>query len=189
MDASPGPTGSRLRRRLLVVLALAAGAVGLSLLVSSIAAVALGGTVMVVRTGSMSPRLPAGSVVLARPVASGSLVRGEVVGVRHPDGRVVVHRVRSVTAAPGAPLLRSVVLRGDANDVNDPPVLTDTALRPLLVVPYSWPGRMVGVLQARWAQFWLGVLTGSLATAEWVRSGRRRDATVAEAPGPPAAGP
>lgn len=176
-----GATGVAVRRRAATAGWLAVLAVGLGCLATTALAAALGGSVLVVRTGSMTPALPVGAAVLARPVPAASAHVGDVLAVRHPDGRLVIHRLVSTAPAPGAPGLRTLVLRGDANTVDDPPVLVDTVLRPVVTVARGWPGRVAAVLQARWTQFWLGAASGALATAEWVRAGRRRQARTVPA--------
>ncbi len=154
---------------------MAGGVVGALCLVATLVAAALGGSVLVVRTGSMQPHLPVGSVLLVRPVAVGAVRTGDVVGARRPDGRILVHRVVRLEPAGGRGA-RTLVTRGDANPVADEPLVTTTVLRPVVSVASAWPGRVVSVLRARWAQFWLGVLAGAVAVRLWtaVPSGRPR---------------
>jgi signal peptidase I, archaeal type len=96
------------------------GALGAVLLVGvSVVLVVLGFGLSLVRlaTGSMSPTYPADSVLLVQNVPAAQVQPGDVVTVTR-DGTVpITHRV--VSARPvgtGAEL----VLRGDANDVDDP---------------------------------------------------------------------
>jgi signal peptidase I, archaeal type len=96
------------------------GALAVLLLVAALVVVLVGGFgVSLVRlaTGSMSPTYPADSVLLVQSVPAASVAPGDVVTVSR-DGKVpITHRVVSVTpGGTGAEL----VLRGDANDVDDP---------------------------------------------------------------------
>lgn len=96
--------------------------IGAVAVVSAIAAVVIlviasGVTLVRLATGSMSPTYPADSVLLVRSVAAADVRVGDVVTVSR-DGTVpITHRVVEVTPrGSGAEL----VLRGDANDVDDP---------------------------------------------------------------------
>ena len=72
-----------------------------------------------VRTGSMTPHAPQGSVVIVRPMPAAQLRIGQVIVFRAPvpGHPVVVHRVYELTAAPGGPVVRT---KGDANAGPDP---------------------------------------------------------------------
>jgi signal peptidase len=92
-------------------------AVSLFLVTGVIAAVGFGFSFVRLATGSMSPTYPADSILLVRSVPAASVAVGDVVTVSR-DGTVpITHRVVSVVpSASGAEL----VLRGDANDADDP---------------------------------------------------------------------
>ncbi|HEX7290137.1 MAG TPA: S24/S26 family peptidase [Conexibacter sp.] len=156
----------RLRRTLAWALAL----LGAGCLALTAAGLAVGARPLVVRTGSMAPRLPVGTVVLVRPQPARSARPGEVVAVVRADGRRILHRVQRVQAA-GIAGAATIVLRGDRNRIADPPVTVRRIERPLVVVPAI--GRPLTWLGGRWAQYWLGVLTGVLALA-WVALRRGR---------------
>lgn len=78
------------------------------------APIAFGARTLVVMSGSMSPTLRVGDVVLDRVVAPASLRPGDVVTFRDPldASRLITHRVRAVRVQ-GASV--SVTTRGDAN--------------------------------------------------------------------------
>lgn len=139
---------------------------GAGCLALTAAGLAVGARPLVVRTGSMAPQLPVGTVVLVRPEPARSARRGEIVAVVRADGRRILHRVRRVRAA-GAAGATTIVLRGDRNRVADPPVTVRRIERPLLAVPAV--GRPLTWLGGRWTQYWLGVLTGVLALMWLVR--------------------
>lgn len=132
-------------------------------------ALANGARPLVVRTGSMAPTLPVGTVVVVRPEPASRAAVGQIVAVVRSDGRRIMHRVVSSRPAGGGST--TLVLRGDRNRAADPPVTVRTVERPLLTIPAA--GRPLTWLRGRWAQYWLGVATGVLALA-WVALRRRR---------------
>jgi signal peptidase len=67
-----------------------------------------------VRSGSMSPSIPVGALVIATPASAADLRPGDVIVFRRPDrpGMMVVHRITAVEATPAGPVF---VTKGDAN--------------------------------------------------------------------------
>jgi len=67
-----------------------------------------------VRTGSMSPAIPVGALVVATRASADDLAPGDVIVFRRPDrpGMMVVHRIEAVQQTPGGPVF---VTKGDAN--------------------------------------------------------------------------
>jgi hypothetical protein len=90
----------------------------------------------------------------------------------------IMHRVQRAQPAGGGSM--TLLLRGDRNHAADPPMTLRSVERPLFVVPSA--GRPLTWLRGRWAQYWLGVLTGVLALL-WV-SIRQRRALAAREPAP-----
>lgn len=126
-----------------------------------------GGAARFVRTGSMAPAVPAGSLVLDRPVTAAQLHAGDVAtyGVVSDDGRrvVVTHRVVAVDRTVSPAL---VTFRGDANRTDDPlriPI-TDVRGRVWLVVPW------VGTVRDWWPL--VGAALAGGAAVAWLS--RRR---------------
>jgi len=138
-------------------------------------ALANGARPLVIRTGSMAPALPVGTVVVVRAEPASRAIVGDVVAVVRSDGRRIMHRVVAVRPAGGGST--TLVLRGDRNRADDPPVTVRTVERPLLTIPAA--GRPLTWLRGRWAQYWLGVATGVLALA-WIAVRRRRGTAPAE---------
>lgn len=133
---------------------------------------------LIVKTGSMAPSLPVGTVVLVRSVDAAEAARpGAVVAVVQPGGRRILHRVRRARPAGGSAM--TLVLRGDRNRADDPPVTVSRVERPLLTVPGV--GRPLTWLGGRWSQFWLGVAAG-LAAALLARVLRPRSRRLAAPP-------
>ncbi len=142
---------------------------GLACLTLTAWAMATGARPLVIRTGSMAPQLPVGTVAVVKPQPAALVVPGDVVAVRRADGVRIMHRVRRAQPAGGG--ATRLVLRGDRNRAADPPVTVRSVERPLLTVPAA--GRPLTWVRGRWAQYWLGVATGMLAFA-WVAIRRRR---------------
>jgi signal peptidase I len=147
-------------------------------------ALADGARPLVIRTGSMAPTLPVGTVVVARPEPASNATVGDVVAVVRSDGRRIMHRVVRARSAGGGST--TLVLRGDRNRAADPPVTVRTVEHPLLTIPAV--GRPLTWLSGRWAQYWLGVASGMLVLA-WATSRRRgrapgRDARARRRSGP-----
>lgn len=78
-----------------------------------------GATPYTVLTGSMSPGLPAGSLVVVRPVAPDAVGVGAVITYQLESGEpaVATHRVVAVETAINGDL--AFVTQGDANEVAD----------------------------------------------------------------------
>lgn len=70
------------------------------------------------KTGSMTPTIPAGSVALIREVPAEQISVGDIVTVDRPGKLPVTHRV--VATEPGhSPAERMIRLKGDANEAED----------------------------------------------------------------------
>lgn len=88
------------------------------------------------KTGSMSPTIPAGSVAVVREISAPQIQIGDVVTVDRPGQLPVTHRVTSVSDGPAADQ-RVITMRGDANDADDPDPYTVSTVR---IVMFSVPG-------------------------------------------------
>lgn len=152
----------------------ALAAFGALCLLLTAVAMLLGARPVVVRTGSMVPELPIGTVAVVRSVPAAEANVGDVAAVVRTDGRRIMHRVVSTRPAGGDSA--TIVLKGDANRRADPPLTVSRVERPLVVVP--WAGKPIAWLDNPWMQYWLGVLTGGIGLA---LLGRRRRAAAAAA--------
>lgn len=132
-------------------------------------------TLIMFRTGSMSPTIPAGSVAVVQRVPASEIAVGDVVTVDRPDDLPVTHRVTSVE--PGASdQERVITMRGDANAADDPFPYAVTSVRTVL---FSIPG-IATVIVGMGNPFVLGGLTLAatilVVWAFWPRSaGGSRD--------------
>ncbi len=75
-------------------------------------------TLIMFKTGSMTPTIPTGSLAVVRQIPASAIHVGDVVTVDRPRLPPVTHRVVSV--AQGGGDTRILTLRGDANGANDP---------------------------------------------------------------------
>ncbi|MFF1572951.1 signal peptidase I [Leifsonia sp. NPDC058292] len=111
-----------------------AAIVGAACIVLFLAAILFGIRPQSVISGSMTPFMPTGSLVLVRDAPASDLKVGEVITVPRPNGEgLITHRIVAITPAERG---YSVVLRGDANAADDPqPYTIAHAGRVLVVIP------------------------------------------------------
>lgn len=104
--------------RLRPFLAWAAGSFVLVVLLAAALPLALGGTSMVVRSGSMTPAIRTGDVVVVKPIAPAEAAIGDIVTFKDPagSGRLLVHRVRAISWS-GEEV--AVITKGDANSTQE----------------------------------------------------------------------
>ena len=96
-----------------------------------------GHELFIVRSGSMEPAIPVGSVVIVQPVPPATLRVGDVITFDRTEGMAitVTHRIVAVEGNPVAPTFRT---RGDANGAEDPVTVTYAGMGGKVVasVPY-----------------------------------------------------
>lgn len=147
---------------LLTVLA----ALGVVCIIATIAAFALNISLIMFKTGSMSPTIPTGSLAVVRQIPAADIKVGDVTTVSRGKGQLpVTHRIVSVTPLSGDTY--SVQMKGDANDSPDVQLYEVTEVRKVLwhapglayvVAAVSQPKYMAGITVAAsflvvWA-FW-----------------------------------
>ncbi|MGH9040360.1 MAG: signal peptidase I [Acidimicrobiia bacterium] len=154
-------------RTVLAEIALTVGALlGLATMIITVAAVHTGIRPLVVRSGSMEPAIPTGSMVLVQRVDAGDIGIGDIVTVERPDHTRVTHRV--VVLEPHGDTFE-VTLKGDANEDPDPVPVTIRSADRLM-----WQAPMVGRALSWLATAQGGFAMGCLATAVAVRVLARR---------------
>lgn len=103
------------------------------------------------KTGSMSPTIPAGSLAVVQETPAADVSVGDVLTVDRPGSLPVTHRVTSVSGTGDS---RTITMQGDANDYEDPsPYTIADARRVIFAIPglasvvvwFSHPG-VLGVL-------------------------------------------
>lgn len=126
------------------------------------------------RTGSMSPTIPTGSLAIVRQVPASEVHVGDVTTVDRDGELPVTHRVIAVEPAPDSPggQRYSLRLKGDANDSEDPaPYVVDHVRTVMWSVPGA--GRLVARAQDPRVMIVTALVMGVLVTAAfWPR--RRR---------------
>lgn len=123
--------------RLLVdVLLWIAALIGTVCIVLVILAHTAGITLIMFRTGSMSPTIPAGSVAVVQRIPAAEIAVGDVVTVDRDGELPITHRVTSVSAGD-TPEERILTMRGDANADEDPFPYTVESVR---IVRFAVPG-------------------------------------------------
>nr|WP_256820968.1 signal peptidase I [Dietzia sp. Die43] len=160
----PGRTS--FRARLVDTLLTALASLGVVCIVATIAAFALNISLIMFKTGSMSPTIPTGSLAVVRQIPASDIKVGDVTTVSRGEGQLpVTHRVVSVTPVGGGTY--SVEMKGDANDSPDAQPYEVTEVRKVLwhapglayvVAAVSQPKYMAGITVAAsflvvWA-FW-----------------------------------
>ena len=199
--AEPGPRrGGSLTRFVGGTLLNVAAFGGIVCLVLVVLAVGFNLTLIMFRTGSMGPGIPAGSVALVQEIAASEIRVGDVVTVDRAGALPITHRVTSIattgsadtTTSAGTPIsapddARVITLRGDANPADDPAPYTVTQVR---IVLGSVPGLAVVVMwfSNPWVLAALTLGAAVLVTwAFWPRAGAPR--TEASEVGHKASGP
>lgn len=96
----------------------AASAFVLAVLLSAALPLVWGGSSMPVRSGSMTPAIRTGDVVVVRPIAPAEAAVGDIVTFKAPDGsgRLLVHRVRAISRSGDE---FEVTTQGDANTTQE----------------------------------------------------------------------
>lgn len=177
------PSAGRLIGDLVLNLAAVGGALCLVLVVL---AFVFNISLIMFKTGSMTPTIPAGSVAVIRQIPAEQISVGDVVTVDRPGKLPVTHRV--VESSPGdAAGQRVIRLKGDANDTADiaPYTVAEAGL-----VLWHVPG-MAKVIVGMSRPWVLGLITlaaGALVTwTFWPRPpGNTKDKASGNAPAGPA---
>lgn len=87
-------------------------------------------TLILFKTGSMSPTIPAGSLAVVKEIPASQIRVGDVLTVDRGEQLPVTHRVTSVA---GTGPERIITMQGDANDSEDPLPYTVTEVKRVLV--------------------------------------------------------
>lgn len=159
-EASPRRRGA-VRDAVITVL----GVVGILTIVWLVMSAALGLSIIVFVTGSMAPSLPTGSAAVVREIPASELAIGDVVTVPRPDSATpVTHRVVAIDAVPGNTPARSLVLRGDANTIDDPEPYVVEEVRRVIV---GAPGAGWVVIAAKTPAAMAGITLVVAAAVAW----------------------
>lgn len=122
-------------------------------------------SIMMFRTGSMDPTIPAGSIALVQEIPATEMNEGDIITVDRGAGLLpVTHRVTDISNVDEATGAVTFVMRGDANDYDDQDPYTATTVQRTF---FSIPG-IAPVIQQFQNPFVLGGLTlGASALVIW----------------------
>ncbi|MGB9032936.1 signal peptidase I [Arthrobacter sp. UCD-GKA] len=140
-------------------------------------------TLIMFKTGSMSPTIPAGSLSVVREIPATEIKVGDVVTVDRPAALPITHRVTSVAEVPLS-TERIITMKGDANEAEDPFPYTVNTVRLVLA---SVPNLAYGViwLSNPWVMAVLTIGASTLVTwAFWPRDPSEDDTDLQEDPIP-----
>lgn len=162
VDPVPSEQGSRRSRAASVLgeIALTAGALlGVAVMGITVTAAHTGISTLVVRSGSMEPTIPTGSMLLVQRIDATEIKVGDIVAVERPDHTRVTHRVLAL--APKGETVE-LTLKGDANEDPDPvPVTVRQADRLVWQAPVV--GRTVAWLATAQGGFVMGCIAAAVA--------------------------
>jgi signal peptidase len=162
-DPADAPASRRHPLRTLSYLVLLLSAM---LLVGVVVAGANGMRIRVEQTGSMSPALEPGDMVLVRQVPVADIRAGDVIGVRDSRGKVIVHRVKTIETRPTT--LR-VSTQGDANPTGETWLIARTDQVALVKGSVPHLGSVIDAAKAPYAAI-VVLLAGLLLAAGALRS-------------------
>ena len=163
-------TGGRRIGDAVLTLAAAGGVVCIALV---LAASVFHITLIMFKTGSMSPTIPAGSLALVREIPAAEARVGDVLTISRPGDLPITHRVTSV--APLAGGLTSITMKGDANDFADPAPYSVSSAR---IVLYSIPGLATAVIAVSHPVVLASITLGAAVLVGWAFWPRGRGAAV-----------
>lgn len=134
-----GAVRTALRRAVTVLTTTLLVAAALAFLAMAVGPRILGYQTSTMLTGSMSPLINPGDVVVTAPTPVNQIRVGDIITYHIPveDQRVETHRVTEITANPDGTF--SVQTKGDANNGIDPwlaTIKTDTVDRHVATIPY-----------------------------------------------------
>lgn len=140
-------------------------------------------TLIMFKTGSMSPTIPAGSLAIVKKIPASEVHVGDVVTIDRASALPVTHRVTSVSPAEGS--AAKITMRGDANPTDDPlPYEVQTVRIVLWSVPelaYTVNAANNPVVLGSMTVVMAGVVTWAFWPRDEPRRGRRAKAETEEA--------
>ena len=112
-------------REVLLTLAAVGGVICILLVILAFTG---GYSLIMFKTGSMTPTIPAGSVALVQKIPASDIAVGDVVTVERDAALPITHRVTGIEPADAGDI-RTITMKGDANDVEDPAPYTVSDVR------------------------------------------------------------
>lgn len=137
--------------------------------------------IILFKTGSMSPGIPAGSVAIVRTIPASEAQVGMVVTVERGDLLPITHRVISNEPAPDSPPgTRMIEMKGDANPGPDLQPYKVTEVRKLLWSHAGW-GKYVVAVSKPWVMGVIVLIAAGIVT--WAFWPRAKDEKVKQGDG------
>lgn len=133
-------------------------------------------TMILFKTGSMSPGIPAGSLAVVREIPAHEVHVGDVVTVDRAGKLPITHRVQTVDSTEGT--ARVITMKGDANEDADPAPYKVEHVR---LVLWSVPGLAYPVAAAANPVVLGGTTVAVSALVTWVLWPRRKAGEYAAA--------
>lgn len=107
---------------------------GVLCIVGVLAALMFNITLIMFKTGSMSPTIPTGSLAVVREIAAKDVRIGDITTIDRPGALPITHRVTAITVLAGGS--RAITMKGDANTQPDAePYVVNHVRRVLFSVP------------------------------------------------------
>lgn len=143
---------------------------GAMCIAATIAAFGLNISLIMFKTGSMSPTIPAGSLAVVKQVPASDIRVGDVTTVSRGAGELpVTHRVISVTPSHGGTY--SIEMKGDANDSPDAQPYEVTEVKKVL---WHAPGLAYFVTTVSRPIFMAGITVAAALLVVWAFWPRRQ---------------
>lgn len=137
-------------------------------------------SIMMFRTGSMSPTITAGSIAFVKEIPAEEMTIGDVVTVdRGPDVLPVTHRVITILDTDEQSGRVTFEMRGDANEAKDPEPYTAQTVRRVM---FSVPGLAPIIQEFRNPYVLGGITIGASLLVVWAFWPRREDDENDEGP-------
>ncbi len=162
-------TASMAAKTVVIVLTIAALVLAFSLVQSKVRGgepSVLGCRMYIVLSGSMSPAIETGSLVVVKPAAPESIRVGDIITFGGGGSSVTTHRVTAVENEGGL----SFRTKGDANEVEDPlPVSADRLVgKVVFSIPYA--GYVFSYARTRKGAMTIIALASAVILAELIRT-------------------
>lgn len=137
---------------------------------------AIGHESYAIRSGSMEPTIPIGSLVITAATDEYAVAVGDVVTVRAANGVLLTHRVAEVDDSEVQVWLR---LKGDANSTPDAVLVPASSVLGEVTVSLPFIGYLVGILTVPAGQLCVLAYFLAIGLATWIldehRAPRPRD--------------
>jgi signal peptidase len=173
--------GSFLSSLVLNVLAV----LGVVCIIAVICAFAFNITLIMFKTGSMTPAIPQGSLAVVQEVPASSVGVGDIVTIDRESWQLpITHRI--ISTQPGPDGTTIIEMKGDANPTPDPTPYQVTTVRKVL---WSMPGLAYVIVRVSDPRVMVGITLGAALLVGWAFWPRREDEHPDTSPPPTSESP